>query len=44
MALLKQQDLAIKMGDDIEEMERMFNEYLEFSRYQKTEEYRDNKP
>ena len=38
LALLKQQDLAKKMGDDIEEMERMLNEYLEFSRHQKTEE------
>ncbi len=38
LALLKQQDLAIKMGDDIEEMERMLNEYLEFSRHQKKEE------
>ena len=26
------------MSDDIEEMERMLNEYLEFSRYQKNEE------
>ena len=38
LALLKQQDLAKKMSDDIEEMERMLNEYLEFSRYQKSEE------
>ena len=38
LALLKQQDLAKKMSDDIEEMERMLNEYLEFSRNQKTEE------
>jgi len=38
LALLKQQDLAKKMGDDIEEMEKMLNEYLEFSRYQKNEE------
>ena len=38
LALLKQQDLAKKMGEDIEEMERMLNEYLEFSRHQKTEE------
>jgi len=37
LALLKQQDLAKKMGDDIEEMERMLNEYLEFSRNQKNE-------
>lgn len=38
LALLKQQDLAKKMSDDIEEMERMLNEYLEFSRIQKSEE------
>ena len=38
LALLRQQDLAKKMGDDIEEMERMLNEYLEFSRHQKNEE------
>ena len=38
LAFLKQQDLAKKMGDDIEEMERMLNEYLEFARYQKSEE------
>jgi|TARA_B110000438_G_scaffold84867_1_gene84442 two-component system osmolarity sensor histidine kinase EnvZ len=38
LALLNQQDLAKKMGDDIEEMERMLNEYLEFSRHQKNEE------
>jgi len=38
LALLTQQDLAKKMGDDIEEMERMLNEYLEFSRHQKNEE------
>ena len=37
LALLKQQDLAKKMTDDIEEMERMLNEYLEFARYQKNE-------
>ena len=37
LAMLKQQDLAKKMGEDIEEMERMINEYLEFSRYQKNE-------
>ena len=36
--MLKQQDLAKKMSDDIEEMERMLNEYLEFSRHQKSEE------
>tara|TARA_B100000029_G_scaffold430826_1_gene442032 strand:- start:30 stop:1352 length:1323 start_codon:yes stop_codon:yes gene_type:complete len=38
LALLKQQDLAKKMSDDIEEMERMLNDYLEFSRHQKNEE------
>jgi len=37
LAMLKQQDLAKKMSDDIEEMERMLNEYLEFSRNQKSE-------
>ena len=38
LALLKQQDLAKKMSDDIEEMEKMLNEYLEFSRHQKSDE------
>jgi two-component system, OmpR family, osmolarity sensor histidine kinase EnvZ len=38
LVMLKQQDLAKKMGDDIEEMERMLNEYLEFSRNQKNED------
>jgi len=38
LAMLKQQDLAKKMSEDIEEMERMLNEYLEFSRHQKNEE------
>ena len=37
LAMLKQQDLAKKMGEDIEEMERMLNEYLEFARHQKSE-------
>ena len=37
LSLLKQQDLAKKMSDDIEEMERMLNEYLEFAQYQKSE-------
>ena len=37
LALLKQEDLAKKMGNDVEEMERMLNEYLEFSSHQKTE-------
>ena len=38
LALIKQQDLAKKLADDVEEMERMLNEYLEFSRHQKNEE------
>lgn len=38
LALIKQENLAKKMSDDIEEMERMLNEYLEFSRHQKNEE------
>ena len=38
LALLKQQDVAKKMGEDIEEMTRMLNEYLEFSKHQKNEE------
>ena len=38
LSLLKQQDLAKKMSDDIEEMERMLNEYLEFSRNKKNED------
>ncbi len=38
LAMLNQKDLAKKMSDDIEEMERMLNEYLEFSRHQKNEE------
>ena len=37
LAMLKQEEVAKKMGDDIEEMERMLNEYLEFARYQKNE-------
>lgn len=37
LAMLTQQDLAKKMGGDIEEMERMLNEYLEFAQYQKSE-------
>jgi len=37
LAFIKQQDLANKMGDDIEEMERMLNEYLEFASQQKNE-------
>ena len=38
LAFLNQKDLEKKMGEDIEEMERMLNEYLEFSRHQKSEE------
>jgi len=38
LALLKQENLAKKMAGDIEEMERMLNEYLIFSSQQKTEE------
>ena len=37
LAMLTQQDLAKKMGGDIDEMERMLNEYLEFAQYQKAE-------
>ena len=37
LALLKQQDLAKKMSDDIDEMERMLNEYLDFASDQKHE-------
>ena len=38
LAMIKQQDLAKKMSDDIEEMERMLNEYLEFASHQKSED------
>jgi len=38
LALLKQHDVVKKMSEDIEEMERMLNEYLEFASYQKNEE------
>jgi len=38
LAFLNQKELALKMGEDIEEMERMLNEYLEFSRHQKRED------
>ena len=38
VAMLNQKDLAKKMAEDVEEMERMLNEYLEFSRNQKNEE------
>jgi len=37
LAMLKQKDMATKMADDIDEMERMLNEYLEFASYQKNE-------
>ena len=37
LAMLTQHELAKKMGDDVEEMERMLNEYLEFAQYQKSE-------
>ena len=37
LALLKQQDIAKKMSDDIDEMERMLNEYLDFASEQKHE-------
>ena len=37
LAFIKQQELAKKMSDDIEEMERMLNEYLEFAKFQKNE-------
>ena len=38
LAFLEQKELAKKMSDDIEEMERMLNEYLEFASQQKNEE------
>jgi len=38
LALLKQQDVAKKMGEDIDEMEKMLNEYLTFASHQKNEE------
>ena len=38
LELLNQKELAKKMSDDIEEMERMLNEYLEFASHQKSEE------
>ena len=37
LAMLNQKDLSNKMSEDIGEMERMLNEYLEFSSYQKNE-------
>jgi len=36
LALLKQTDLAKKMGEDIDEMEKMLNAYLEFSSTQRS--------
>ena len=38
LAFLSQKDLVKKMGDDIEEMEKMLNEYLEFASQKKHEE------
>ena len=38
LTFLKQQNLAKKMSDDVEEMEKMLNEYLEFASQQKSEE------
>jgi len=38
LALLKQHDVVKKMSEDIEEMERMLKEYLEFASFQKNEE------
>ena len=35
LALLKQTELAKKMGEDIDEMEKMLNAYLDFARTQK---------
>ena len=37
LALLKQQEVAKKMGEDIEEMEKMLNDYLEFASHQREE-------
>ena len=37
LAMLEQKDLASKMESDINEMEKMLNEYLEFASNQKTE-------
>ena len=37
LAMLQQKDLASKMESDINEMEKMLNEYLEFASNQKTE-------
>jgi len=38
LAFLKQKDLVKKMSEDIEEMEKMLNEYLVFASQQKSEE------
>ena len=38
LTFLKQKDLAKKISDDVEEMEKMLNEYLEFASQQKSEE------
>ena len=37
LAMIKETDLAKKMGDDIDEMEKMLNDYLEFASSQKSE-------
>ena len=37
LAFIKQKDLVSKMTDDIDEMERMLNEYLDFARGQQSE-------
>ena len=37
LAMIRQTDLAKKMGDDIDEMEKMLNDYLEFASSQKSE-------
>ena len=37
LAFLNQKDLSKKMADDIEEMERMLNDYLEFTSHQRSE-------
>ena len=37
LAFLNQKDLSKKMADDIEEMERMLNDYLEFTSHQRGE-------
>jgi len=43
LAFLKQQDLAKKMGEDVNEMEKMLNEYLEFASSQKNEKTESTK-